>query len=43
MLSWPSSLIPIPYYNVMQVDLAKLDYHHYLAMFFDGIREMQEP
>ena len=27
----------------MQVDLAKLDYHHYLPMFFDGIRETQEP
>lgn len=21
----------------------KLDYHHYLPMFFDGIRETQEP
>ena len=29
--------------NAMQVDLAKLDYHHYLPMFFDGIRETQEP
>lgn len=28
---------------MMQVDLAKLDYHHYLPMFFDGIRETQEP
>ncbi|KAK9843659.1 hypothetical protein WJX81_001353 [Elliptochloris bilobata] len=26
-----------------KVDLAKLDYHHYLPMFFDGIRETQEP
>ena len=29
--------------HVVQVDLAKLDYHHYLPMFFDGIRETQEP
>ena len=29
--------------HAMQVDLAKLDYHHYLPMFFDGIRETQEP
>lgn len=28
---------------ILQVDLAKLDYHHYLPMFFDGIRETQEP
>ena len=34
MTVWPSE---------MQVDLAKLDYHHYLPMFFDGIRETQEP
>jgi len=26
-----------------QVDLDKLDYHHYLPLFFDGIRETQEP
>ncbi len=26
-----------------QVELSKLDYHHYLPMFFDGIRETQEP
>ena len=26
-----------------QVDVAKLDYHHYLPIFFDGIRETQEP
>jgi hypothetical protein len=25
------------------VDLDKLDYHHYLPLFFDGIRETQEP
>ena len=23
--------------------MAKLDYHHYLPIFFDGIRETQEP
>jgi hypothetical protein len=25
------------------VDIEKLDYHHYLPIFFDGIRETQEP
>lgn len=25
------------------MDVAKLDYHHYLPIFFDGIRETQEP
>jgi hypothetical protein len=27
----------------VQVDVSKLDYHHYLPIFFDGIRETQEP
>lgn len=26
-----------------KVNFDKLDYHHYLPIFFDGIREMQEP
>eukprot|EP00884_Botryococcus_braunii_P021737 jgi/Botrbrau1/8247/Bobra.0001s0005.1 len=26
-----------------KVDVSKLDYHHYLPIFFDGIRETQEP
>jgi hypothetical protein len=26
-----------------QVELDKLDYHHYLPIFFDGIRETQDP
>lgn len=26
-----------------KVDIAKLDYHHYLPIFFDGVRETQEP
>ncbi len=26
-----------------QVEIEKLDYHHYLPIFFDGIRETQEP
>lgn len=26
-----------------KVDLDKLDYHHYLPIFFDGIREKQDP
>lgn len=26
-----------------KVDIDKLDYHHYLPIFFDGIRETQEP
>ena len=25
------------------MDIEKLDYHHYLPIFFDGIRESQEP
>jgi hypothetical protein len=25
------------------VEVEKLDYHHYLPIFFDGIRETQEP
>jgi hypothetical protein len=27
----------------LQVDLGTLDFHHYLPIFFDGIREKQEP
>ncbi len=30
-------------HGMPQVDLDKLDYHHYLPIFFDGIRETQEP
>merc|ERR1712113_1319874 len=26
-----------------KVDIDKLDYHHYLPIFFDGIREKEEP
>jgi hypothetical protein len=26
-----------------KVDIEKLDYHHYLPIFFDGMREMEEP
>ena len=26
-----------------QVDVEKLDYHHYLPIFFDGIREKEDP
>ncbi|MEW5305147.1 MAG: hypothetical protein WDW38_002037 [Sanguina aurantia] len=26
-----------------KVDIEKLDYHHYLPIFFDGVRETQEP
>jgi hypothetical protein len=26
-----------------KVDIAKLDYHHYLPIFFDGLRENEEP
>jgi len=28
---------------VWKVSIDKLDYHHYLPIFFDGIREIQEP
>ena len=27
----------------MQVDIEKLDYHHYLPIFQDGLREREEP
>lgn len=26
-----------------KVDVEKLDYHHYLPIFMDGIREIEEP
>jgi hypothetical protein len=26
-----------------KVEVDKLDYHHYLPIFFDGIREKEEP
>ena len=26
-----------------KVDIEKLDYHHYLPIFFDGLRETEEP
>jgi hypothetical protein len=28
---------------VWRVDVEKLDYHHYLPIFFDGLRELEEP
>jgi hypothetical protein len=28
---------------VWKVDIEKLDYHHYLPIFFDGLREKQDP
>ena len=27
----------------MQVEIEKLDYHHYLPIFFDGLREKKDP
>ena len=26
-----------------KVEIEKLDYHHYLPIFFDGIREKEDP
>jgi Parkin co-regulated protein len=26
-----------------QVDIQKLDFHHYLPIFFDGLRELESP
>ena len=26
-----------------KVDVDKLDYHHYLPIFFDGVREKEDP
>lgn len=28
---------------IIQVDLSKLDYHHYLPLFFEGLCETEEP
>ena len=28
---------------IRDVEVQNLDYHHYLPLFFDGIREKQEP
>merc|ERR1711957_1099375 len=28
---------------VWKVDIDKLDYHHYLPIFFDGLREKEDP
>lgn len=42
----PLSIAPLrsPVRNgTPQVEIEKLDYHHYLPIFFDGIRETQEP
>jgi len=36
-------LTPCVVLPARQVDLDKLDYHHYLPIFFDGIRETQDP
>jgi len=39
--------IAIAHKNKMQIDwkveIEKLDYHHYLPIFFDGLREKEEP
>ena len=29
--------------SVLQVDVGKLDFHHYLPIFFDAISETQKP
>ena len=31
------------FFFLAQVDVSKLDYHHYLPIFFDGVRETQQP
>jgi len=31
------------YNNFFQVEIEKLDFHHYLPIFFDGLREKEEP
>ena len=30
-------------YTWLKVEIEKLDFHHYLPLFFDGLRELQEP
>lgn len=35
--------IPASQSDVKQVDIEKLDYHHYLPIFFDGLREREDP
>jgi hypothetical protein len=34
---------PPAFASSLQVDIEKLDYHHYLPIFFDGLREKEEP
>lgn len=36
-------LLEMSYYNDEQVEIEKLDYHHYLPIFFDGLREREDP
>lgn len=42
---FPISTIHGPAYNRIfwKVDVAQLDYHHYLPIFFEGIREKEDP
>lgn len=42
---FPISTIHGPAFNRIywKIDVAQLDYHHYLPIFFEGIREKQDP
>jgi len=42
---FPIATIHGPAYNRIywKIDVAQLDYHHYLPIFFEGIREKQDP
>ena len=39
----PSPTLHSPALVVPQVEIGKLDFHHYLPLFFDGLREQEEP
>ena len=36
-------LLNAPSTPTQQVEIEKLDFHHYLPLFFDGLRETREP
>lgn len=42
-LSTPPPQLLLLQLLLTQVDVDKLDYHHYLPLFFDGLRETSHP
>ena len=35
--------VTIFFYIYLQVEIERLDYHHYLPLFFDGLKETEHP